>query len=170
MDKYKRKIVGDKDMAFKSINEVDKFAYDDCISHKMEIGEDIKLELEAIIVKANNSANSNYTDSYADETLMVFEKARITKVILEGYKYYSANDVLLEEVPDKELPLEECDWARKFSRVFLINVEKVGDNTYILEFEMPDTDPSARTDVYEVTLEATNVNVSWERYMNRVQK
>lgn len=157
-------------MAFKSINEVDKFAYDDCISHKMEIGEDIKLELEAIIVKANNSANSNYTDSYADETLMVFEKARITKVILEGYKYYSANDVLLEEVPDKELSLEECDWARKFSRVFLINVEKVGDNTYILEFEMPDTDPSARTDVYEVTLEATNVNVSWERYMNRVQK
>ncbi len=62
---------------FKSINEVDKFRYDDCVINEVEIGDtSLCLRVEALIVKANNSQNSNYTESYADEAKILFTNAR----------------------------------------------------------------------------------------------
>ena len=43
-------------MSFKSVNEVEKFRYDDCCIVKRKDTEgDLVLEVEALIVKGNNS-------------------------------------------------------------------------------------------------------------------
>ena len=56
-------------MAYKSMDEIEQFRFDDCqIDSFRTIGQDLILEVEALIVRANNSQNTNYTESYADTT------------------------------------------------------------------------------------------------------
>ena len=60
---------------FVSTNEFDKFGYDDCLVKSIrETASGLVLELEALIVRARNSQNTNYTDSYADTTTLVLKK------------------------------------------------------------------------------------------------
>lgn len=91
-------------MKFKAVNELEHFSFRDAQIEKAEWTDDaLRFELEAVIVKANNSQNGNYTDSYAGTTQMELKNAEIQKAVKEGYKYYDANDVLLEEKPDEPL-------------------------------------------------------------------
>ena len=56
-------------MGFKSVNEIEKFTFDDCVISSFKVNEaGIILVLEALIVDSNNSQNTNYTESYADTT------------------------------------------------------------------------------------------------------
>ena len=65
-------------MSFKSMNEVENFRYDDCrILKRKNTEPDFVLEVEALIVKSNNSQNSNYTESYADVTQICFKNPLI---------------------------------------------------------------------------------------------
>ena len=157
-------------MAFRSENEVDKFIYDDCIITEAKVTEKgATFSLEALIVKARNSQNSNYTDSYAGDTTLYMENARIEKAVKEGYKYYDANDVLVEDHPDEEIDIKSIDWNDMLSKVFLIGLEKEGDDTYYMRIELPETDPSKLVDTYEITMKATSAVFTWDKYMNRVQ-
>ena len=83
-------------MSFKSVNEVEKFRYDDCcIIKRKDIEADLVLEVEALIVKGNNSQNTNYTESYADVTQIIFKDATIVKGIKDGMRRYDADDYVL---------------------------------------------------------------------------
>lgn len=157
-------------MAFVSVNEIDKFGYSDCICVEM-INKDnvISLVLESLIVRANNSQNSNYTDSYADVTDVVIEGGDILKVVKVGYSRYDADDNLIEKIPDEECSLDKEDWAKKFTKTFLVDMRQVSEDEISMMFEMPDEDPSAITEMYEVFASAKKISFSWERYMNRVQ-
>lgn len=158
------------DMTYLSKNELDKFAYTDCIADTFKIsGNDILLELEALIVKSSNSQNSNYTDSYAGDAILKLSDAKLVKVLKEGYKFYDANDNLVEEVEDKEVDITTKELEELLSKTFLINACLIEEETYSLEFELPDTEPAAITDSYEVIVNAKEATVSWDKYMNRVQ-
>lgn len=157
-------------MPFISKNEVDKFDYRDCIAISVKISENnLCLELEALIVKASNSQNTNFTNSYADVTSLVIHNVELQKIIKEGYKRYDANDKLIEEIPDTEVPLNTVNLSKMFTKTFLIGVKHMDGDQYILEFEMPDDDPNAVTEVYEVRLNTTDVVFHWDRYLNRTQ-
>lgn len=81
-----------------------------------------------MIVKADNSQNGNYTDSYAGTTQMELKNAEVQKAVREGYKYYDANDVLREEKPDEPLSEEELAALLKGSKgYYLFDVVKVED-------------------------------------------
>lgn len=156
-------------MSFLSKNEVDKFDYTDCICHSFGIIEgNLVLELEALIVKAKNSQNANYTDSYADGITLTVKDANIKRLVKSGYDYYDSNDNLIESVPDEELNFSLWDW-NKFSKVFLPEFNIMGENEYCFVFEMPDDEPGAITDTYELYFSCSEVFVNWERYLNRVQ-
>jgi len=157
-------------MSFKSVNETDKFRYDDCILHKTEFGEDfILMELEALIVKADNSQNTQYVESYAGDTTLTFKNGKITGLKKQGYKYYDAGDRLVEEVPDTEMSVALTDMKKMLSGVFLFSVGKTPEDRYLLLIEMPETEPGVIADTYEVEIEAGDVIFAWEKYMNRVQ-
>ena len=61
-------------MAYKSVDELEHFRFDDCQIDTFVVTENgVELMVEALIVKADNSQNTNYTESYAGTT-----KIRIT--------------------------------------------------------------------------------------------
>lgn len=131
--------------------------------------EGIRLELDALIVRANNSQNSNYTDSYAGETVCNLKKGKITSFIKAGYKYYDANDNLVEEKPDELMEVSDKDIENILTDIYMPELEKNDDGTYTLVAEVISEDISENVDVYIVTIECEEVVITWEHYMNRVQ-
>lgn len=155
-------------MKYCSKNELNCFDYKDCICHSVVIDDKgMELRVEALIVKSQNSQNSNFTDSYAGDTVINIIGANIEKIVKEGYKYYDANDVLISTCEDEEMRLDLAQTTELLSKTFLINAEAVDDNRIVLEFEIPNEEPAAVTDVYELTMKAEEVEVAWDSYMNR---
>lgn len=160
-------------MGFVSVNEFDKFGYEDCQVVKIErTGTGFVLTLEALIVRARNSQNSNYTDSYSGTTLLNLENAEIVSMIKEGYSKYDANDKLICEIEDEVVSNDVWkEFFIKNERVFLVSFEakKTDDKlSGVLEFEMP-ANIGDVPDTYEMTISFTSAKFSWESYMNRVQ-
>ena len=69
----------------------------------------LELYVEGAVVKDNNSQNEYYADKYADQMEIRFKNPVIEAVLLEGHKYYDANDNLVEEVPDQKLAEDEYE-------------------------------------------------------------
>lgn len=153
---------------FKSINETDKFRYDDCVINEMVIDDiGISLSVDALIVRGDNSQNSNYTDSYAGTTKIEMEGAQIIKVVKDGYKVYDANDVLLKEIPDVQMDINAEKWNIKFAGQYLTGIRKAEDET-VFEIEMNDEEGFGVGDSFSVYIKCGDICISWEKYMNRV--
>lgn len=157
-------------MAFKSVDEIEQFRFDDCqISTFTVADQEIKLEVEALIVRTNNSQNTNYTESYAGTTKIRLVNGAVQKIIKDGYRYYDANDVLLSEVPDEELAEEECkQFPSRCQDAYLYEMQKT-ETGYRLGIEFEDAEDHTVGDSYQVLVSCDSVVCVWERYMNRVQ-
>ena len=164
-------------MGFKSVNEIEKFTFDDCVVSSFKANEaGIILVLEALIVDSNNSQNTNYTESYADTTTVRLLDGKIISAKKDGYKYYDANEVLLEEVPDTVLSDEETDNIIKTCEgAYLYYMEKDADNLsseniYNIGLEFTDEEDNTAADSYEIKVSFKEAIFTWERYLNRVQR
>ena len=158
-------------MKFVSVNESDKFAYRDSRINKVNMADSgITLEVEALIVRRDNSQNSNYTDSYAGDTNIIFRAANIDRIIKLGYKKYDANDHLLEEIDDEEVNMEAAGLSYLMTGAYLTGISKSGDDSLTIGIEIPDEDPAAVTDEYEIVLKTDELRVEWDKYLNRVQE
>ncbi len=158
-------------MGFCSHNEIDKFAYNDCVVTGVMKSEDgLIINLEALIVKANNSQNTNFTDSYAGDTVCRLTGFKLNKVSKIGFRYYDADDNLVEEVPDEVLSLDDDKLLELMKEMYLYKLESLeGDKLYHLEIETMEEDVSIPTDSYEIVFTADDIDISWDRYMNSVQ-
>lgn len=158
-------------MKFKSVNEIDKFGYRDSYIEDM-IFEDkcIVLMAEALIVKANNSNNSNYTDSYAGTSRISFSNGSVEKITKLGYKRFDANDNLLDSIDDKEVLLENKGIIKICKGAYLTSIEQGDEKLVSVGIEIPDEDPTAITDEYEIVLKCDEVIIEWDKYLNRVEK
>lgn len=159
-------------MSFQSVNELEQFNFQDAQIKQFTVSEGlISLELEAVIVKARNSQNANFTDSYAGTLSMRLLGGNIQKAVKEGYKYYDANDILVEEIPDQPLTEEEIATLIKGSKdYYLFDVVKVEDdqNTTGHFLYLFGVDADEETS-YWFQIEFDKSILEWERYMNRVQ-
>lgn len=155
---------------FKSIDELDKFSFDDCVLGEIEKAEDgLIFYVSALIVKPNNSQNTNFTESYAGDTKIFLEGAGVESLVKSGYKYYDANGVLIKTIPDEVIPKPAWESLIKtFSGNYLPSLSKEGDK-YVAEIEMVDEDGS-QGDTYVATLSGKTVTITWEKYLNRVQR
>ncbi len=153
---------------FKCIDEIDKFSYDYCVSTGMEWAEDgLLFEVEALIVRENNSQNSNFTESYAGPAVIKLVDGRITDVIKTGFKYYDADGHLLKTVPDEaESPLVWESLFKAFPGNYLPSLE-ASDGGFIIEIEMSEED-GTQGNSYLLKAEASSVIVTWDKYLNRV--
>lgn len=87
-------------VAYKSVDELEHFRFDDCQIDTFAVTENgVELMVEALIVRADNSQNTNYTESYAGTTKIRITDGKLIRCVRDGYKYYDANDVLQSEVP-----------------------------------------------------------------------
>ncbi|MCI8992785.1 MAG: hypothetical protein HFG80_08725 [Eubacterium sp.] len=153
-------------MNYKSVNELNKFTFQDAQLMNLSIENDtVTFELEAVIVKATNSANEMMCDSYAGTMALRFVRAEISQLFLEGYRYYDADNVLQKTVPDTPIPLEDYrETFRKLKRGYLYEPEKTGENTYMIGVDLEEGE-----DTYWFTLKFERVIAEWDRYMNKVQ-
>lgn len=157
-------------MRFNSINEIDKFRFDDCVLKECSIDESgITLMVEALIVKADNSQNSNYTESYAGEAAINMPGAKVSGLIRDGYRKYDADDNLIEQVEDESLPVNALNFKEMFNNQYLTDISALKEGEYRIGFEIADEDPTAITDSYTMVVQCESISVSWDRYMNRVQ-
>lgn len=162
-------------MGFQSVNEIEKFSFEDCRICKFQVDQQqVCMELEALIVKPDNSQNTNYTESYAADTKVKLEHGSILSGVKDGYKYYDANDVLLKEVPDETLTKEQlAQLLTKCPGAFLFSMEKLKqeDNRYYYEMsiEFQDEEDNTVADSYRLQICFEKAVFSWEQYLNRVQ-
>ena len=163
-------------MAFQSIDEIEKFSFEDCKISKFQVEESqIYMELEALIVKPDNSQNTNYTESYAGTTKMSLTGGKILSGIKDGFKYYDANDVLIKEVPDQPLTPEQLEkFPKTCEGAFLFSMVKTKeeDNIYYYEMgiEFEDEEDNTVADSYQLTISFEKAVFTWEQYLNRVQR
>lgn len=163
-------------MAFQSINEIEKFSFEDCRISKLQVMENqIYMELEALIVKPDNSQNTNYTESYAATTTVKLAGGKLLSGIKDGYKYYDANDVLIKEVPDEELSPEQLNAFPKTCEgayLYALTKEKQEDDLcyYTMGVEFEDEEDNTTADSYRLKICFEKAVFSWETYLNRVQR
>ncbi len=155
---------------FKSVDETEKFSYTDCVISDIEKAEDgLVFCVEALIVKENNSQNTNFTESFAGPAKIKFVDAKLTDITKVGFKYYNADSVLIKEVPDE--PVNKLEWDSLLKAIpgnYLPSLEKEG-NSYLLEAEMSEED-GTQGNSYLLKIEAKSVIVTWEKYLNRVSR
>ena len=163
-------------MGFRSENEIEQFCFDDCQIIKFEVKENmIRMELEALIVKRNNSQNTNFTESYAGTTEVRLLGGKIIKVVKDGYRYYDANEVLISEIPDKELSYEETEELLKSCNgayLYFMEKEKEESNIfyYTIGIEFVDKEENTMSDSYSMSVSLDKAVFNWEHYMNKVQQ
>ena len=123
----------------------------------------LELYVEGAVVKDNNSQNEYYTDKYADQMEIRFKNPVIEAVLLEGHKYYDANDNLVEEVPDQKLAEDE------YEKIF----GKFKEN-YIFYGGKPEADKKCYQmivdvdeDSYIVSFYYDKVIAGWNRFLNK---
>lgn len=157
-------------MGFVSINELQNFSYKDSYITEADFSNHtIVLEVNALIVRSENSQNSNFTDSYCDVAILRVENYSIVKLTKLGYRKYDANDKLIEEVADEEIAYAVVNLKELFTKSFITAVVKK-ENGAVLRIELPDEDPSAITEEYELEITCGDIKISWDRYLNRVQE
>lgn len=156
---------------FKSVNELNQLCFDDCAISNFEKAEDgLVINVEALIIKPNNSQNTNYTESYAGSTAIKISDAQIIGLCKCGYRYYDADGKLIKDIPDE--PISELQWAsliKSFSGNYLPSLEKEGQE-YLLEIEMTDEEYGCQGHTYLMRVKGTDITVTWDKYLNRVQK
>lgn len=155
---------------FNSINEMNTFDFRDCYITSVIIQKSLDFEVEALIVKPNNSQNTNFTESYLGTTKVSFADYEILDGIKDGFKYYNADDVLIKERPDEQLGKEELvKLLNNAEGMYLYEVENY-DGTFTLHLEEVDEEEFGSVgESYSITVKSSSVNVSWDRYMNRVE-
>ena len=165
-------------MGFRSVNEISRFSFRDCVISRFEVTETgLRLVLSALIVEPDNSQNTNYTRSYAGDTTLLLRDGRIEKGIKEGFRYYNADDVLQSETPDEELDPEAVRaLLPSFAGAYLYDMQPVPGNAdtqkqvYVMGIEMPDDPdwPAGVTDSWQIRVSFTEAVFTWDQYLNRV--
>ncbi len=165
-------------MKYKSVDEIETLSLRDativrCIySGRQGI---LEFELDGAVVRENNSANELYTDRYVSDMQIRFIEPDIEAVLLEGHKYYDANDVLQESVPDT--PVEPENYETVFKNfgncvIFYAGQPKSGDvdpdiqNRYAGKkcFQMI---VDVEEDSYVLSFYYSSVDAQWEHFLNK---
>lgn len=155
-------------MRFQTENHLEQFIFQDArvMTWTMQ-SDNMILVLDGAAVKGNNPNNEELTDRYVEALQIHFLNTSITDMLVEGYKYYDANDVLQEEVPDKPIPvvdylktLKECEEQQAF--VYSIVPAETADG-YQIVFTV-----DVEEITYLITIICRQTVAEWERFLNRV--
>lgn len=156
-------------MKFKCVDDLDKFGFQDAEVRACEMTkEHLKLELDGVIARADNPCNQRYEDFYIATACVRLQKPRILKLFLEGAKYYDADGVLQEEVPDRDIPKEQ------YSQI----LKACGQGVVFVLHERAESQGSERCaeiaidvedDTYWMLVRYEKSVVEWDRFVAKVE-
>lgn len=154
-------------MKFKSTDEIETIALRDAVIKEIEWikGEPSWLTFyaEGAVVKDDNSQNTFYTDKYADQMEIRFQNPVIEAVLLEGHKYYDADDKLIEEVPDKPVPEDAYEKTLKLFKdnyIFYGGKPEPDKNCYQMIVDVDE-------DSYIISFYYDKVIAGWNHFLNK---
>lgn len=163
---------------YKCINELEHMSFNDASVEDVEIipGEndaisELVFHISGVIIKADNSCNANYTDSYAGDMELRFKNLEIEALLQEGHKLYDANDVLIEEVPDKPIACEDYKSVIKSFKgcpVFYggsAKTEAVDTEKLCYQFIIDKEEES-----YVISILYDEAIARWEKFLNKVYR
>lgn len=160
-------------MKYKCVNHLDKFWFRDAKMEKCEFRDGhMTWVLTGAAARYNNPSNETLTDRYLDTAQVRFRDVRITRFFLEGARYYDANDVLQQEVPDQEIPKEDYE---KIFRLFPGSVifwvkekEPSAGGKCCCEAGVDVMDEeSGETSTYWMEIEYEKAVTEWEHFLNK---
>ncbi|MCD7865276.1 MAG: hypothetical protein LUG54_04540 [Clostridiales bacterium] len=155
-------------MQYKCVNELDKFDFGEATVLALSLtGDTWYMELSGGIAKYNNPCNTKYVDCYIAATQIRMKNPAISRFFLEGPKYYDANDVLLEEVPDRDIQAEAYEETLKqlvSGEVYTFrDKDSAGGNGRNCEIAIDVGD-----DTYWLEIAYEKIILEWDRFQNRV--
>lgn len=161
-------------MRFHLEDGIDQFHYQDAQLLSWRNGKNITIEIGAPVAKATNPQNEEYVDRFVEALQLHLMDAQIVSVLKEGYRYYNADNVLQQEVPDQEIA--QLEWDSLFSQfekqpAFLFRIEPVADLQdaprtpgtnfrYRFYIDLEDV-------TYLVEVDFSRSEQDWERFQNR---
>ena len=161
-------------MKFKVVDQLDKFGFHEVELSGCELRDGtIRMTMAGAISKYNNPCNERFQDWYIAEAYARFENAVVTNCYKEGLKYYDANNVLLEEIPDT--PIQESDFEDTLKLlkdgVLFVLMEKDCDQEGRKCVEIAvDLETEDIADTYWVEFTYDKVIIEWDRYANKVME
>ena len=154
-------------MKYKCVNELDKFMFQDAEVKKMEFNPGLMTMVLLGVARHNNPSNDTLVDRYLDDTEIRFKSPVITKFLLEGAKYYDANNVLQREVPDQDIPegqfKEIFKKIQEDGKVFVVTPKPAKNGGECC------CEIAVEEDTYWVEVEFEKAVVEWEHFLNKVQ-
>lgn len=97
-------------MKFHCKNELSLLSFDEAVVKEFKIEKDtIQMQFSGGVVKADNSQNGRFQDMFCGEITLWLHQAKLVKIVKEGMKYYDANGVLQEEIPNEDVPVPAQD-------------------------------------------------------------
>ncbi len=169
-------------MRYKSVNEPDSIELHDAVIKTFEMSQQndvLTLLVEGAVVQSGNSQNEFYTDKYSDQMQIRFVNPVIEAVLLEGHKYYDANDRLIEQVPDQVLLPEEYGRVMKqFNACYIFYAgtpkEKVVQNytgqdmrTLAEDMKCYQMIIDVEDESYVISFYYEKVIAEWEHFLNK---
>lgn len=157
-------------MKYKCVNELDKFMFQDAEVKKMEFNPGLMaMVLLGVAARHNNPSNDTLVDRYLDDTEIRFKSPVITRFLLEGAKYYDANNVLQREVPDQDIPEDQYkeifQKMQEDGKVFVVTPKPAKNGGECCCEIAVDVEE----DTYWVEVEFEKAVVEWEHFLNKVQ-
>lgn len=158
-------------MKFKVVDQLDKFAFRDVQLSGCELKDGIlRMTMAGAISKFNNPCNERFQDWYILEAYARFENAVITNCYKEGMKYYDANNVLQEEIPDT--PIDPKDYEDtlailKEGIMFVLLDKEVEAEKKCIEIAV-DVEDEDTCDTYWIEFSYDRSIIEWDRYANKV--
>lgn len=120
------------------------------------------------IARYDNSCNETLEERYISDTEITFFNATIDRFYLEGGKYYTADDVLVQEIPDTDFVPDQYKNKLKMltseeeAVIFFLAENRSGDKPF---YEIA---VDVVNDTYWLMISADKVTASFDRFMNRV--
>ncbi len=157
-------------MKYNSVDEIDTISFRDaaivrCVfSAKQGI---LEFELDGAMVRENNSANELFSDRYVSDMQVRFVNPEVEAILLEGHKYYDANDVLVETVPDRPVDESRYDEVMKSfeGKVIFFAATPREKSSERKCFQMI---IDVEEESYVLSFYYDKVIAQWEHFMNKV--
>lgn len=149
-------------MQYKSTDELEQFSFEDAaIASISYSGNTFILELDNVTILADNRHNRDIHDMRANNVIITFTDASLTKVVAEGYKVYDADNNLKETVEDTPIvPEKYTDFFKEQENNIIYSIEKISEGCCTISID-------GEYETYFIETTYTHSFVEWDRFLKK---
>lgn len=149
-------------MQYKSTDELEQFSFKDAaIASISYSGNTFILELDNVTILADNRHNRDIHDMRANNVIVTFTDASLTKVVAEGYKVYDADNNLKETVDDTLIaPEKYTDFFKEQENNIIYSIEEISEGRCTISID-------GEYETYFIETTYTHSFVEWDRFLKK---